>query len=146
MKDLFTCLPWHSPSPLIYSLLSTSQFTSIINASSYHAPPTSFLMLFSPTVCLRKLLIGQIWESNTSCSVLFNQVQREASKLAKMLSSHQHWQRCLPLRQLSYPGGKYCSRADSCSSCQNKQVKILSMQQKWNKQDKIEFHSQIQIF
>lgn len=101
MKALFTCLPWHNPSPLIYILLSTSQFTSIINASWYHVPHTSFLMLFSPTVCLRKLLIVQIWESNTSCSVLFNQVQREASKLAKMLSSHQHRQRCLPLRNSS---------------------------------------------
>lgn len=52
-------------------------------------------------VCLRKLLTVHIWESDTSFSVLFHKVQREAPKLTKMLISHQRWQRCLPLRDSS---------------------------------------------
>lgn len=60
-----------------------------------------FYDVLTHCVCLRKLLTVRIWESNTSFSILFHKVQREAPKLAKMLISRQRWQRCLPLRDSS---------------------------------------------
>lgn len=89
-----------SKSPLVYILLPHNSHQLLIPLYIMYHPPLSDAFL---THCLRltKLLIVQIWESNTSCSLLFNQVQREAPKLAKMLISHQCWQRCLPLRSSS---------------------------------------------
>lgn len=52
MEALLTWLLWHNQSPLVSIHLSTSQLTLIINASPCHAPPTSSLMMFLPTVCV----------------------------------------------------------------------------------------------
>lgn len=119
-----------------------------INASSYHASLASSLMLTCLThcVCLRKssqhsfgvehFLLCPISKSPKGST----QISKDADfppTLTKVSATE---------RQFSHPGGKYCHRTDSCSQCQNKQVQILLMQQKWNKQDRIEFHSQIQIY
>lgn len=79
-----------SKSPLVYILLPHNSHQLLIPLYIMYHPPLADAFL---THCLhlRKLLIAQIWESNTSCSVLFKQVQREAPKLAKKLISQQRW-------------------------------------------------------
>lgn len=146
MKALLTWLLWHNQSTLVSILLSTSQFTQVINASSYHAPSISSLMLFS-LLCVSKETPHSIHlgtEHFLLCPISKNpkgstQISKDADFppiLTKVSATE---------RQFSHPGGKYCHRVDSCSQCQNKQVQVLLMQQTWKRQHRIEFHTQIHI-
>lgn len=112
--NIFCCLPYNSQ-PLLMSLCITHNLLfgpvlthCVLGNFSRHA-------FVSQTLPVLSISLSPKGSTQISQATLFPPTLTRVSATE---------------RQLSHPGGKYYCRPDSCSQCQNKQVRILLMQQK----------------